>query len=157
MLNGERQQILDAEHLRLLRIGYLVFAGTAAFTGLFGLFYVAIGVVFGVTLSSLPPTSQPPPPAFMPWLFVGIGGFIVVAAGGYTVLAFLSARVLRAHRSRTLCLITAGISCLYIPFGTLLGIFTFSVLGRSSVQALFQLGPFAGPPPVPPLPPASTS
>ena len=154
MLNGERQQILDAEHLRLLRIGYFVFAGTAAFTGGFGLLYLIMGLVFAATFSSMPHTSQAPP-AFMPWLFVGIGGLITVAAGAYTALALLTARALRSHRSRKLCLITAGLSCLYIPFGTVLGIFTFSVLARPSVHALFEpvvpprLFPMPPPPPVP--------
>jgi hypothetical protein len=40
-----------------------------------------------------------------------------------------------------LCMVTAGISCLGIPYGTVLGIFTFLVLSRPSAIALFDRWP----------------
>jgi hypothetical protein len=45
----ERQQVLNAEHLRLLRIGYFVMGGVSAFTGSFerstvGRFHPARGI-----------------------------------------------------------------------------------------------------------------
>ena len=152
-----RQRILDVEHLRLLRIGYFVMGGTAAFTGLFGLLYAAMGLLFGSLAASFPQGSREAPPAFMGWLFMGVGLFIVLAAGGYAALTFLTARGLGHRHSRTLCLVTAGLSCLYIPFGTVLGIFTFSVLARPSVHLLFERGspPSFPSPPIPPPPPPS--
>lgn len=40
-----RQTVLDEEHLRLLRIGYFVAAGTKAFRSLIGLMYACMGVI----------------------------------------------------------------------------------------------------------------
>ncbi|MGH8225148.1 MAG: hypothetical protein ACRER1_03210 [Gammaproteobacteria bacterium] len=34
---------------------------------------------------------------------------------------------------------TSGVSCLAIPYGTLLGVFRFIVLGRPSVKTLFDV------------------
>jgi hypothetical protein len=38
------------------------------------------------------------------------------------------------------CLIVAGITCLFHPFGTVLGVFTIIVLIRPSVKRLFEIG-----------------
>ena len=35
-------------------------------------------------------------------------------------------------------MVIAGISCLFVPYGTILGVFTFIVLQRSSVEKLFE-------------------
>ena len=39
----DEQRIIDAEHLRMLRIAYLISAGISAFMALFGLLYVFVG------------------------------------------------------------------------------------------------------------------
>jgi len=155
-----QQQLLDHEHLRLLRIGYFVLGGTAAFTGLFGLLYAGMGLFVSSAFRSASTTSRQGPPEFILWMFAVIGAFIALSAGGYAALAFLTARNLQRRQSRTLCLVTAGFSCVYIPFGTVLGIFTFSVLGRPTVISLFAPGSSITAPPrtiptssVPPLPP----
>lgn len=44
------------------------------------------------------------------------------------------------RRSLTFCQVVAGLSCLELPYGTLLGVLTFVVAGRPSVGRLFQGG-----------------
>ena len=51
---------------------------------------------------------------------------------------FLAASRIRQRRSRMFCLVVAGISCLGIPYGTILGVCSFIVLGRDSVAAQFD-------------------
>jgi len=36
------------------------------------------------------------------------------------------------------CLIVAGIICIFMPLGTILGVFTIIVLVRPSVKAMFE-------------------
>ena len=148
----ERQEVLNAEHLRLLRIGYFVMGGVSAFTSLFGIFYAFMGVFVLSTIRHSPASHGQPPPEFIAWLFAAIGLLIVVLGGTYAALAFFTARNLRLRRGRTICLVTAGLTCIYIPFGTLLGIFTFSVLGQPSVIQWFAYSS-ADAPLTPPLPP----
>jgi hypothetical protein len=147
----ERQPILDEEHLRLLRIGYFITGGTEAFTALFGLIYVVMGAfkVFGFTALSRSTRPSDVPPAFVGWFLFFMGLAFTAGFGGLAILKFLTARALRLRRSRTLCLITAGLSCIVIPYGTAVGIFTFVVLNRPSVMGLFGVGapaPSAVPP-----------
>ena len=159
MLEPDRQRILDEEHLRLLRIGYFISGGAAAFLCLFGLLYVVMGLFFVSALSSIPsPHGGQPPPA-VGWIIVGFFGLFVLAGAALATLKFLTARALGQRRSHMLCMITAGLTCISIPYGTFLGVCTFIVLGRPTVQAMFGVGsvpPISstavpGPPPIPPV------
>ena len=127
------QNIVDNEHLRLLRIGYFVSAAQTAIFIPVGLLYAGMGVMF-----SQLPTGASPPPSFVSWLFGLLGaGFVGLAAVGAT-LKLLTAIRLKERRSRVMCLIAAGLSCMEIPYGTMLGIWTFIVLGRASVRRQFE-------------------
>jgi hypothetical protein len=137
MDEADRQRILDDEHLRLLRIGYFVMGGIAVFVALMGLLYFAMGLIFTAVISAAPSVPGQVPPALMAWIFVGMGAFVILAGAAYAVLAFLTAKALRLRRSRGLCLVTAALTTLHLPFGTVLGIMTFSVLDRATVRALF--------------------
>jgi hypothetical protein len=135
-----RQAIVNEEHLKLLAIGYWVAGGMAAFFSLFGLFYVCMGAIFAASFAKIPAVSVPPnqpPPAFVPWIFVGTGLAIFLAAATFAALRFWTAVCLKRRTSRTFCLVVAARSCLEFPYGTTLGVFTFIVLGKPTVIPLF--------------------
>jgi hypothetical protein len=75
---------------------------------------------------------------FAALLFVLIPMVVIVA--GWTMAVFLawSGRCLSRRVNYTFCLVMAGIACMFMPFGTILGVFTILVLMRPSVKALFQ-------------------
>ena len=143
LADHERQAIIDNEHLKLLSIGYMVSAGMTAFFSLFGLMYAFMGIFMFATISKMPDTSpgqNGPPPEFIGWLF-GTLGFLFFAFGiAFAALNLHVAFCLKKRKSRTLCNVIAAISCLWIPYGTLLGVFSFLVLGRPSVIAQFNGG-----------------
>lgn len=58
---GSQQEIVDAEHLRLLRIGYYIAAATNLLWVLFPLVYVAMGalMLLGAFEGTNPPTPRP--------------------------------------------------------------------------------------------------
>jgi hypothetical protein len=127
----------DEEHLNLLRIFYFVMAGKTALFVLLGLAYAAIGLLILTPSMRHAPPSAGPIPFMVPGLFAFLGlsfaAFFSVAA----VLQFLTAQRLKARRSRTFCLVTAGLTCMEMPYGTALGAFTFIVLDRPSVRRQF--------------------
>jgi Zn-dependent protease with chaperone function len=137
MTDQEKQALLDDEHLRLLRIGYFVAAGMDAFFALFPLIYVAIGIVMAL---SLPGPRRPgePSPAMFGLIFVFIGLFVSLFMATQGALKLFTARALGQRHRRTLCFVTAALSCLQMPWGALIGIFTFMVLSRPSVKELFD-------------------
>jgi len=139
--------LIDAEHLKLLRLGYFISSGLSAFFGLFGLVYAGMGIV----LTIMPPAPQAVPNQMPPgfgWFFVFFGVGFMILFLGMAALKLHVARCLGRRRSWLLCMVTAGVCCLGIPHGTVLGALSFLVLTRPSVRALFD----AHPPPVPPAP-----
>ena len=155
----ERQQVIDNEHLRLLRIGYLIAGGTSIFAGLIGLLYLGLGAFFGLALSGMTEMADmggdEKIAEILPLIFIGIGGFLALVVGVLAALQLWTARSLQRRENRTLCLITAGITCLSLPWGTALGILTFYALNRDSIRREFEgqpprptsLEPGAVPPP----------
>jgi uncharacterized membrane protein YhaH (DUF805 family) len=136
-----RQSIIDEEHLKMLSLGYMVSAGVSAFYSLFGLLYVFMGIMMGTAFSHLPQTpanpAQAPPPAFVGWIFGFIGLVFFLIAAAMTAARFRAAWCIKHRKSRAFCMVIAGIGCLEFPYGTVLGIFSFLVLGRDSVIQLF--------------------
>ncbi len=132
-----RQSIVDEEHLKLLSLGYMVSGGFAALFSLFGLLYLGIGIVLALTIPHTTAASGEPPPAFIGWIFAGIGVVFFVGALAVAAAKFYVASSIRRRESRTFCMVVAGLSCLEFPYGTLLGVATFIVLGRDSVQRQF--------------------
>jgi len=131
------QAIRDEEHLRLLSICYFIAAGLNCVFAIFGLVYVAMGLVMVYAPQSFQGNANGPPPAQFGWIMFGIGVGISSALLILAILKLLAGFALRKRRHRTLAFIAAGLSCLEVPYGTLLGVFTFIVLGRRSVAALF--------------------
>lgn len=133
-----RQQILDTEHLRLLRIGYIVAACVNSIMCVVGFFYVGMGALVSSTVPSRGSRGAPP---FSPFaIFAAFGAAFIVIGAALIVLNVLTARAIGNRRGYTLCMISAALSCLAIPYGTLLGVSTFVVLGRPHVKAMFEGG-----------------
>lgn len=132
-----KQRIIDDEHLRLLRIGYFISAAQTALFIPMGLFYAGMGVLFSVMPSTAGTASAPTPPE-MSWIFAGFGGGIALLASIATALKLVTAVRIKARRSRVLCLVSAVLCFIEIPYGTALGLMTFIVLGRTGVRSQFD-------------------
>ena len=136
-----RQSIIDEEHLKLLSLGYMISAATTAFFSLFGLMYMMIGIFMSAIIShqkEADTSTGQASPAFVGWLFAAIGLGIFLFMAVLAAAKLRTAICIKRRRSRTFCLIVAGISCLEVPYGTVLGALSFIVLGRDSVTHLFH-------------------
>lgn len=155
----ERQRIVDGEQLRALAIAYLVLGGMAAFTALISLFYIGMGIFMGVAASTAKGPGAEQSAAFIAALFGFIGLAMFLGFGVLSTLQIWTGASLLRGRRRTLALVTAGLTCVWIPFGTILGALSFVVLLRPSVSDRFreeESRPEAAPPPLPgsPSPPS---
>lgn len=143
---------ITAHDLRLLSIGYYVQAGIAAFYSILILGYAGF---FTVMLGNIA-NSQSEAGQNIPLLlsFISIVMLIVLLlASLYAVALFLAGLWLRRFRNMLFIQVIAALTCLAIPYGTLLGIFTFVVLQRPSAKRFFSNPPL--PPPVPADQPAA--
>ncbi len=143
----ERQAVIDEEQLRWLPIGYWISAG---FWGAYGLFMMGYFVLIGSIFISIPweEGAEAPPPQFG-WIFLAIGvvGFLLM--GAFVAFKVLAGFWIRKHQHRVATMVIAAITCLEIPYGTLLGVLTFLALSRPTVRALYE----SGAPPYPTAPP----
>ena len=134
-----RQTIVDDEHLRMLSIGYLVSACLSGFFSLIGLLYIFLGTLFSAVLKHAPHAqTQGLTPEFPAFIFVVIGFFIFIVMVACGVLKLLVHQRLKQRRSRVFCMVVAGLCCLGVPYGTVLGVFTFMLLTRPSVIRQFE-------------------
>jgi hypothetical protein len=129
----------DEEHLRLLSIFHYVVAGLAALVTCIFFIYVVIGLVvmthphvFG------PQNNERHPEQFIGLVLVVMGGMFILLGWAFATCVAYAGRCLSQRKNYTFCLVMAGIACLFMPFGTILGIFTTIVLIRPSVKPLFN-------------------
>jgi len=137
-MNKEVNQ--DSEHLKILSICFYVLSGLTLFPVLFGVLYIVLGVFFGVALSAEPHRANEPPPALFGGFFVVFGLIFAVVFGALGGLILLAGRNLSKRKSYTFCFVIACLICLWMPLGTILGVFTIVVLTRDSVKAIFNEG-----------------
>jgi hypothetical protein len=132
---GERQTIIDGEHIKMLSIFHFVVAGLALLGVVFlFLHYFLMSSVFSNPEIWKSQKDAPPLPKDFLKNFVWFYIFMGAIFGTMCVLNLLSGLFLRQKRHRTFSLVVGGLNCLQIPFGTVLGIFTIIVLSRNSVR-----------------------
>ncbi len=126
----------DDQHLRLLGIFHYVVAGITALFALLPLLYVAMGWFF---MHAPPPKHGEPPPVWVGWIFIGLGGVFFLLGESFAACVFASARCLRARKHYWFIFVIACLQCGFFPFGTVLGVFTIVVLSRPSVKQMLGL------------------
>jgi hypothetical protein len=128
----------DEEHLRLLSIFHYVVAGLAALFALFPIFHLIFGIFMILAPQKFAGHGQEQPPlALIGWFFVIFASVFITLGWTIAALILTTGRFLARHRHYQFCLVMAGVECLFMPFGTVLGVFTILVLVRESVKPLF--------------------
>ncbi|MBI1840227.1 MAG: hypothetical protein HYR88_05175 [Verrucomicrobia bacterium] len=129
----------DNEHLRLLSIAHYVVGGLGLVCASFPLIHLTLGLV----MISKPEFMRGPggegPPAALGWVIAVVGGVAVLLGWTLGLCTIVSGRFIHQRKHRTFSLVVAAIQCLFIPFGTTLGVFTLIVLVRQSVRGLYEL------------------
>lgn len=150
----------DIEHLNLLSIFHYIMGGFSLLGGFITLVKLGIMFLLGsvfydaardtVTKGAANKSSTPDQDLQM------IGSIMTVYGVIFAVICLLliiigicqivAGAKLKKCTSISFCRIVAGINCIFVPLGTILGVFTFVVLGRPSVIAMFE-GRSYNPPP----------
>jgi hypothetical protein len=129
----------DKEHLQMLAIFHYIVAGLAALFSFFPLLYTTVGAVF--IFAARHGTAKPGeelPPEFLGWIFAVIGSVLFLIGIAMAICILIAGRSLAHCKRYSFALVTACIECLFVPFGTILGVFTIVVLSRESVRGLFS-------------------
>ena len=136
----------DREHLQLLAIFHYVVAGLAAVFSFFPLLYTTVGAIF--IFAARHGTAKPGedlPPEFLGWIFAVLGSVLFLIGIAMAICILMTGRSHALRKRYSFVLVMACIECLFIPFGTILGVFTIVVLSRESVRGLFSTAPVQAP------------
>lgn len=132
------QRKIDADHLNLLSIFHFVGAGLALLAMLFLLgHYAMFHAIMDNPKMWENRKGTPPPKEFfdvLKWFYLIAGTWLL----GSGVLNVISGFFLRARKRRMFSMIVAGLNCVHIPLGTVLGVFTLIVLMRDSVRESYD-------------------
>jgi hypothetical protein len=127
----------DADHLRLLSIFHYVVGGITALMACIPLVHLAMGIFMLAAPETFGNTPEARPPAMLGWFFIVFAAAFIVAGQALAACMIAAGRKIAKRRSYGFVFVVACIECLFMPFGTVLGVFTILVLNRPSVKALF--------------------
>lgn len=146
-MSDERQRVIDEEHLRLLALFHYISGGmTIAFASMFGMWLAIMSVAFSMVpmqaaAECVADAEDCVPGAealeWLPGIFLAVFGIFILLFLAFGVLEVLAGWFISKHRRRMFAIVVAIPGLLFIPYGTLLSLFTILVLERTSVKALF--------------------
>ena len=126
----------DREYLRLLSIFHYVVGGLAALFAFFPVVYIAMGILVVYAPGTMD-AGDDAMAALFGWVFIIIGAGLVVLGWAFAVFTIIAGRYLARQVHYLFCMVMAAIECIFMPFGTVLGIFTILVLAKPSVKKMF--------------------
>lgn len=128
----------DNSHLNSLSVAHYAVGGVMALFACLPLIHVIVGLVFIVGGEEMFAQSEEQPPEFFGWLFFIVGLVFFVFSQAIAVSIIVSGRFLKKRKNYLFSFIVACFACLFVPFGTILGVFTIIVLSRDSVKRIYK-------------------
>lgn len=130
----------DIDQIKTLGICTLVYSGISALFAFFPIFHLLIGISMlnGSFYNGNPPTETGFPISIFALMFTILPAVMIFFGLAFAVALAISGYFLLKKRHYLYCMVMGAISCVFVPFGTVLGIFTIIVLQRPSVKELFH-------------------
>jgi hypothetical protein len=126
----------DAEHLRLLSIFHFVIGGFLGLVSCIPLIHLTVGLGLLVA-GAASQDAAGAPPAVLGLIFVLVASAFILTGWTIAGCTLAAGRFLKQRRRYTFCFAIACLLCLFMPLGTILGVFSIVVLNRPSVKAMF--------------------
>jgi len=120
----------DEQYLKLLSVFHYVVGGLFA---CIPLIHLTIGIAILVGAIDDGPAFS----SFLGVLVVAMAMVIISLGWTLAVCIIIAGRCLAKRKHYMFCLVMAAIACIFMPFGTVLSVFTIIVLMRPSVKELF--------------------
>ena len=126
----------DTEHLKLLSIFHYVAAGMAALVACIPFLHFFMGIALATgAFGDTDPEARP-----VGIVMALVALCFIVLGWVFAALVAVAGRNLSRRTNYTYCLVMAGVECIFMPVGTVLGVFTIIVLVRDSVKEMFGKG-----------------
>ena len=122
----------DEQQLDLLAVFQYIVAGLIALCACMPLMYVGLGILLLTNTMQANRDARP-----MGWVFIAMGTMMALSGWALALVVLWAGRKLKRRQAYQFCFVIACIECVFMPFGTVLGVFTILVLSRESVKRIF--------------------
>ncbi len=138
----------DERFLKVLSVCHYVCAGLVALCMVIPGMYIVLGIMADSMPMAAPNAVRhgDDPGAMFGGIFIAIGIVGVLLCLGIATMLVFAGRAMAARTRSTLIIVSACIMCLWVPIGTVLGVFTLVLMQRPGMKALFNPTAFAGQP-----------
>jgi len=126
----------DANHVNLLGIFHYVLGGITLVFAFCPSLHLTLGIA--MLMGGLEDEAGEAPPVIFGVIFTVIPVLLMITGWVLGGVMLYAAGCLRQHQRLTLCQVLAGTECIFMPFGTVLGVLTLIVLNRPQVRAAFD-------------------
>lgn len=139
MNDNEKQQIIDEEQLRLLSFfHYVSGAVTIAFSSMFIFHLIFFGyMISNPELFNNDDAENAKDAMQVMQIFVAVFGAFVILGITYGICEIVSGVFIKRRKYRLFSMIVAIPRIIFIPYGTILSIFTLMLLERDSIKSLY--------------------
>jgi hypothetical protein len=128
----------DVAHLKTLAICDYVWGGLLLLFGTCPVAHLIVGILIVSSPGVIGSPGPSGPPPDLGWLFIVFASLAIILGWTIGLCTICSGRCIHRQRHRFFSFIIAGVNCLQIPLGATLGVFTFIVLNRPSVKAMYN-------------------
>ena len=126
----------DIKQLELLSIFHYVVGGIMALFSCVPFMHVFMGLA--IVSGEFFGKAKGAPPALFGWIFVIMGSVSILLGWTISICIIIAGRKLKARKNRVFCMVVAGLECMFMPFGTVLGVFSLIVLNKDSIKEIFE-------------------
>jgi hypothetical protein len=130
----------DANYLKILSVFHFIVAGIAGLFACFPIFHLTmdLSMLTGEFFPKEAGAEFPFPFSMFGLMFTLIPAAIILLGWAFAIALAVSGYFLLRKQHQLFCLIMAGISCIFMPFGTVLGVFTIVVLMQPDIKKQFD-------------------
>lgn len=126
----------DIKHLNLLSLFHYILGGITALFSCMPFLHVFMGLAM-VSGKFFEEANGSGPPPFIGWFFIIMGSVFILFGWCLAVLMFVTGKKLKSRKNRIFCMVVAGVECIFMPLGTILGILTLIALSKDSIKEIF--------------------
>ncbi len=124
------------KELELLAVFHYVMGSIIALFSCMPFLHVLMGLAMVSGAFSTEGNAQPPP-TFIGWMFIIMGSMFILFGWATAACILVAGRKLAKQRHHTFCMVIAALECMFMPFGTVLGVFTLIALNKDPIKELF--------------------
>jgi hypothetical protein len=128
----------DAENLNLLAVFHYVVAGIGFLFACIPVLHLVMGIVMIIASSTATgQNAAAAVPAGIGYLFTIVAAFFILLGWTAAACTAISGRLIAQRRHRQFSFVMGAILCAFMPFGTVLGVFTIILLNKASVKEIY--------------------